>query len=126
MQLREIMTRDVEVIRPETSVSEAVQKMRSLDLGALPVCEGERLVGMVTDRYISIRATAYGHDPNTARVRNYMSSDLICCFEDQDIKEAEQLMRQRRVRWLPVLTREKQVAGIVALEDLASRAAGVE
>ncbi len=63
MQLREIMTRDVEVIRPETSVSEAAQKMRSLDLGALPVCEGQRLVGMVTDRYITIRATAYGHDP---------------------------------------------------------------
>ena len=125
MQLREIMTRDVEVIRPETSVSEAAQKMRSLDLGALPVCEGQRLVGMVTDRYITIRATAYGHDPNTAPVRNYMSSDLICCFEDQDIKEAEQLMRQRRVRRLPVLTREKQVAGMVALDDLASRAVGV-
>jgi CBS domain-containing protein len=125
MQLREIMTRDVEVIRPETSVSEAAQKMRSLDLGALPVCEGQRLVGMVTDRYITIRATAYGHDPNTAPVRNYLSSDLICCFEDQDIKEAEQLMRQRRVRRLPVLTREKQVAGMVALDDLASRAVGV-
>src|SRR5437870_8588993 len=78
MQLREIMTRDVEVIRPETSVSEAAQKMRSLDLGALPVCEGQCLVGMVTDRYITIRATAYGHDPNTAPVRNYMSTDLIC------------------------------------------------
>src|SRR5438067_11949414 len=90
MQLREIMTRDVEVIRPETSVSEAAQKMRSLDLGALPVCEGQRLVGMVTDRYITIRATAYGHDPNTTPVRHYMSSDLICCFEDQDIKEAEE------------------------------------
>jgi CBS domain-containing protein len=125
MQLREIMTRDVEVIRPETSVSEAAQKMRSLDLGALPVCEGQRLVGMVTDRFITIRATAYGHDPNTAPVRNYMSSDLICCFEDQDIKEAEQLMRQRCVRRLPVLTREKQIAGMVALDDLASRAVGV-
>ena len=125
MQLREIMTRDVEVIRPETSVSEAAQKMRSLDLGALPVCEGQRLVGMVTDRNITIRATAYGHDPNTAPVRNYMSSDLICCFEDQDIKEAEQLMRQRRVRRLPVLTREKQVAGMVALDDLASAGLGV-
>ena len=125
MQLREIMTRDVEVIRPETPVSEAAQKMCSLDLGALPVCDGQRLVGMVTDRYIAIRATAYGHDPNTAPVRNYMSSDLICCFEDQDVKEAEQLMRQRRVRRLPVLTREKQVAGMVALDDLANRAVGV-
>src|SRR5207247_7503140 len=68
MQLREIMTRDVEVIRPETSVSEAVQKMRSLDLGALPVCECQRLVGMVADRDLTIRATAYGHDPITAPV----------------------------------------------------------
>jgi CBS domain-containing protein len=125
MHLREIMTRDVEVIRPETSVSEAAQKMRSLDLGALPVCEGQRLVGMVTDRYIIIRATAYGHDPNTVPVRNYMSSDLICCFEDQDIKEAEQLMRQRHVRRLPVLTRQKQVAGMVTLDDLASTGLGV-
>jgi CBS domain-containing protein len=65
------------------------QKMRSLDLGVLPVCEGQHLVGIVTDRYITIRATAYGHDRKTAPVRNYMSSDLICCFEDKDIKEAE-------------------------------------
>jgi CBS domain-containing protein len=118
MQLREIMTTDVEVIRPETCVSEAAQKMRSLDVGALPVCEGQRLVGMVTDRNITTRATAYGHDPNTTPVRDYMSSDLICCFEDQDIKEAEELMRQRRVRRLPILTREKQIAGTVALDDL--------
>ena len=124
MQLREIMTKDVEVIRPETCVSQAAQKMRSLDLGALPVCEGQRLVGMVTDRDITIRATAYGHDPNTTPVRYYMSSDLICCFEDQDIKEAEELMRQRRVRRLPILTREKQITGSVALNDLASRTVG--
>ncbi len=63
MQLREIMITDVEVIRPETSVSEAAQKMRSLDLGALPVCEGQRLVGMVTDRYVTIRAPLTGMTP---------------------------------------------------------------
>jgi CBS domain-containing protein len=120
MLLREIMTTDVEVIRPETCVNQAAQKMRSLDIGALPVCEGERLVGMVTDRNITVRAAAYGHDPNTTPVRQYMSSDLICCFEDQDIKEAEELMRQKRVRRLPILTREKQIAGIVALDDLTS------
>jgi CBS domain-containing protein len=121
MQLREIMSTDVEVIRPDTCVSQAAEKMRSLDLGALPVCEGRRLVGMVTDRNITIRATAYGHDPNMTAVRHYMSSDLICCFEDQDIKEAEELMRQRHVRRLPILTREKQIAGTVALDDLARR-----
>jgi CBS domain-containing protein len=86
MQLREIMTTDVEVIRPETSVSEAAQKMRSLDVGALPVCGGQQVVGMVTDCNITIRATAFGHDPNTTPVCHHMSSDLICCFEDQDIK----------------------------------------
>ena len=118
------MTRDVEVIRPETSVNQAVEKMRSLDVRALPVCEGQRLVGIVTDRNITIRAVAYGHDPNTTPVRHYMNSDLICCFEDQDIKEAEELMRQRRVRRLPILTREKQIAGIVALDDLTSRTVG--
>jgi CBS domain-containing protein len=126
MQLREIMTKDVEVIRPETCLSQAAQKMRSLDVGALPVCEGERLVGMVTDRDITIRAAAYGHDPNTTPVRWYMSSDLICCFEDQDIKEAEELMRQKRVRRLPILTREKQIVGTVALDDLANRTVPAE
>jgi len=120
------MTTDVEVIRPETSVSQAIQKMRSLDVGALPVCEGHRLVGMVIDRDISIRATAYGHDPNTTPVRQYMSSDFICCFEDQDIKDAEELMRQRHVRRLPILTREKQIAGIVALDDLETSTAAAK
>jgi CBS domain-containing protein len=123
VQLREIMTTDVEVIRPETSVRQAAQKMRSLDVGVLPVCEGHRLVGIVTDRKITIRATAYGHDPNTTPVRHYMSCDLVYCFEDQDIKEAEDLMRQRRVRRLPILTREKQIAGIVVLDNLASHPA---
>src|SRR4029434_779325 len=93
-------------------------------VGALPVCEGQRLVGMVTDRNITIRATAYGHDPNTTAALHYLSSDFICCFEDQDIKEAEELMRQRRVRRLPILTREKQIAGIVALDDLTNRTVG--
>ena len=98
MQLREIMTTGVEVIRPETSVSQAAQKMRSLDVGVLPVCEGHRLVGIVTDRNITIRATAYGHDPNTTPVRHYMSCDLIYCFEDQDIKEAFASCRSSHAR----------------------------
>jgi CBS domain-containing protein len=124
MQLREIITTGLEVIRPETSVSQAAQKLCSLGVGALPVCEGQRLVGMVTDRNIAIRATAYGHDPNTTPVRHYMSSDLIYCFEDEDITEAEELMRQRHVRRLPILTHEKQIVGIVTLDDLASRTLG--
>ena len=120
MQLREVMTREAEVVTPETSLSEAVQKMHSLDLGALPVCDASHLVGMVTDRNVTIKAAAYGHDPKTTPVRHYMSSEIICCFEDEEIEEAEQRLRQRHVRCLPVLTREQQVAGIVALDDLTT------
>src|SRR4051794_36239444 len=113
MLLKEIMSTDVEVIRPEASVTEAAKKMRSLDIGALPVCDGRRLLGMLTDRDITIRATAEGRDPGKTLVRDYMSADLVYCFEDQSIQEAERLMQERQIRQLPVLTREKDLAGIV-------------
>jgi CBS-domain-containing membrane protein len=121
MQLREVMTRKVEAITLETSLSEAVQKMSSLDLGALPVCEGSHLVGMVTDRNITIQATAYGHDPTTTPVRNYLSSEILCCFEDEEIEEAEHRLREKHVHCLPVLTRDEQVTGIVTLDELTNK-----
>ena len=126
MQLKEIMTTDVEVVRPENSVTEAAKKMRSLDVGALPVCDGRRLLGMVTDRDITIRATAEARDPNNTLVRDCMSSDVIYCFEDQNVQEAERLMQEKQIRRLPVLTREKQLAGIVALGDLATKTGDVQ
>jgi CBS domain-containing protein len=126
MQLKEIMTTDVEVITPESSVTEAAKKMRSLDVGALPVCDGRRLVGMVTDRDITIRATAEARDPDSTLVRDCMSPELVYCFEDQDIQEAERLMQQKQIRRLPVLTREKQLAGIISLGDLATKTGDVQ
>jgi len=126
MQLREIMTTDVEVIRPESPLTEAARKMKSLDVGALPVCDGRRLLGMITDRDITIRATAEERDPRNTLVRDCMSPEMVYCFEDQDPKEAERIMQEKQIRRLPVLTREKQLAGIVALGDLATKTGDVQ
>jgi CBS domain-containing protein len=126
MQLKEIMTTDVEIVRPESSVTEAAKKMRSLNVGALPVCDGPRLLGMVTDRDITIRATAEARDPDKTLVRDCMSPEVIYCFEDQSLQEAERIMEDKQIRRLPVLTREKQLAGIVALGDLATKSGDVQ
>lgn len=126
MQLKKIMTADVEVIRPDSSIADAAKKMRSLDVGSLPVCDGERLVGMITDRDITIRATADGRDPNNTLVRDCMSPEIVYCFEDQSAEEAERLMQEKQIRRLPVLTRDKQLAGIIALGDLATKTDDVQ
>ena len=126
MHLREIMTTDVEVIQPESPVTEAARRMKSLDVGALPVCDGRRLLGMITDRDITVRATAEGRDPDTTLVRDCMSPEIVYCFEDQDPKEAERIMQEKQIRRLAVLTREKQLAGIVALGDLATKTGDIQ
>src|SRR5687768_8551695 len=126
MKLKEIMTANVEVIRPDRSVADAAQQMRSLDVGALPVCDGQRLLGMITDRDITIRATADGRDPKTTLVRDCMSPELVYCFEDDTAQDAQRIMQDKQIRRLPVLTREKQLAGIIALGDLATKTGDVQ
>ena len=121
MQLKDIMRTDVEIVRPDASIQEAAEKMRSLDVGALPVCGGSRLSGMITDRDITVRATAAGRDPKTTLVSDCLSSELVYGFEDQDVEEAQALMQQKQIRRLPVLSRDKQLVGIVALADLATK-----
>ena len=118
MQVREVLTRDVERIPPGTSVREAAQKMKEMDVGALPVYEGDRLIGMVTDRDVVVRGVAEGRDPNTP-VRDVMSEGVVYCFDDQDIREVAQIMKEHQVRRLIVLNRDKRLAGIVSLGDLA-------
>jgi CBS domain-containing protein len=114
------MTREVECANPSTSIQEAARKMRDLDVGPLPVCgENDRLVGMVTDRDIVIRAIADGHDPKTTRIQDIMTPDVVYCFEDQDLEDAAQLMKESQIRRLVVLNRDKQLIGIVSLGDLA-------
>lgn len=118
MQLKEIMTREVEVIHPDATIQEAAEKMKSLDVGSLPVCDGERLQGMVTDRDITIRATAQGRDPKT-RVRDAMTEEVFYAFDDQPIEEAAQIMEKAQIRRLPIINRDKRLVGIVSLADLA-------
>ena len=119
MQVREIMTPHVEVIHPEATLKEAAEKMSRLEIGPLPVCDGERLVGMLTDRDITIRATARGCDPNTTKVREAMTAEVVYCFADQEVRIAAQMMEMRQIRRVPVLDREKRLVGIVSLGDLA-------
>ena len=122
MQLKDVMTPEVEVITPEASIYEAATKMSHLDVGPLPVCEGERLVGMLTDRDITVRAVAAGRDPLTTQVRDVMTPDVVYGFADQDVEDAARLMEQYQIRRLPVLNRSQQLVGIVALGDLVDGA----
>src|SRR5947208_13187575 len=119
MQLKDIITPGVEVIASEASIYEAAEKMSHRDVGPLPVCDGERLVGMLTDRDITVRAVAAGRDPLTTRVRDVMTPDVVYGFDDQDVQDAARLMEQYQIRRLPVLNRSKRLVGIVSLGDLA-------
>jgi CBS domain-containing protein len=119
MQVKEIMTHGVEVIHPDATLQEAAQKMKGLDVGPLPVCTGEQLVGMLTDRDITVRATAEGRDPRATKVHEVMTAEVVYAFEDQDIKEVARRMEEHQIRRLVVLNRAKQLVGIVSLGDLA-------
>ena len=120
MRVKEVMTRGVECVRPEDSIAAAAQKMKDLDVGALPVCgDGDRLKGMITDRDITVRATAGCCDPGGTCVQDVMTPNIIYVFEDQDITEAARLMKENQVRRLVVLNGDKRLAGIVSLGDLA-------
>lgn len=121
MRVKEIMTTKVAVIQTGCSVAHAAEKMESTKVGALPVCDGEHLIGMITDRDILIRTTADGRDPKKTIVRDCMSQGIICCFEDQSPQEVQWIMQEKQIRRLPVLTREQQVVGIVSLSDLSKR-----
>jgi CBS domain-containing protein len=123
MQIKEVMTHDVEVVRPSAPLKEAAEKMKTLDVGALPVCDGRRLVGMLTDRDISVRAVAEGRDPLDTEVQEVMTADVVYAFEDQRVEEAAQLMSDNQIRRLPIIDRDKLLVGIVSLGDLAVSAA---
>lgn len=117
--VQEIMTRQVEVVRPDAPIREAAEMMRSLDVGSLPVCDGQRLVGMITDRDITIRAIADGRDPGQTPVADAMTPEIVYCYDDQDVREVAHLMEERQIRRLPIISRDKQLVGIVSLGDLA-------
>lgn len=119
MKLKEIMTRDVEVIHPDDSLQTAAQKMRDRDIGFLPVCDGDRLVGVVSDRDIIVRVIAEGMDPKAMIGRDLVTAPVIYCFEDQDVDEAARIMQENQIRRLVILNRDKRLVGVVSLGDLA-------
>jgi CBS domain-containing protein len=118
MKVSEAMTREVRLVTPDKPIREAARLMAEMDIGALPVEENDRLIGMITDRDISVRAVAQGRGPDTP-VREVMSSEIKYCFEDQSIDEVTQNMGDLRVRRLPVVNRDKRLVGILSLGDLA-------
>ena len=119
MKLREIMTSTVEVIHPDDTLQTAAEKMRDRDIGFLPVCDGDRLIGVLTDRDLITRALADGMDSKTMLGRDLATSPAIYCFDDQSVDEAAKLMHDNQIRRLVVLSRNKQMVGVVSLGDLA-------
>lgn len=118
MRVSEAMTRDVRVANAEETIEQAARLMAGLDAGALPVGEDNRLVGMITDRDIAVRAIAKGKGPQT-KVRDVMTSDVKYCFADQEIDDVTRNMGEIQVRRLPVVDRDKQLVGILSLGDVA-------
>jgi CBS domain-containing protein len=122
MQVAQIMTRDPEVVTSDFFLKDAALKMRELDVGMLPIRNEDRLVGMLTDRDITVRATAEGRDPTKTKVSEVMTPEVVYCFEDQDVSEAAKLMQEKQIRRLPILNRQKKLVGIVSLGDVAVHA----
>lgn len=117
--LKDIMTPSVEVIAPNATAADAARKVRDLEVGAIPVCDGDKLLGMVTDRDLVLRVLAMSRSPVEALVRDAMTPGLVYCFEDQDADVAADLMAEKQIRRIPILSKNKQLVGIVSLGDLA-------
>lgn len=121
MRVKDVMTSPVQVVKPGASVVAAANTMRDANVGSLPVGEGDRLLGMITDRDIVLRCVAEGVDCHRRRVRDVMSAELLVCFDDQPVDEARRLMTEYQVRRLPVLDQKQRLVGIVSLDDLLRR-----
>lgn len=118
MKVNEVMTRDVIVANPKQSICDAAKLMAECGMGALPVGEDDRLVGVITDRDIALRAVAKHLSPDTP-VRDVMSEEVLYCFEDEEVEHVARNMADQQVRRLPVLNRDKRLIGIVSIGDLA-------
>ena len=119
MLVRDVMNSDLQIVTPDTSVREIARKMRDGDFGAAPVCDGDRLTGIVTDRDITVRAVAEGKDLEKCMARDVMTPTVLTCFEDDDVMSVSQLMADRQVRRIPVLDHNKRLVGIISVGDMA-------
>jgi CBS domain-containing protein len=119
--ISDIMTTEVQVVQPQESLRQAATLMQELDIGSLPVCDGERLLGMLTDRDITVYGVAQGLDPDASCVSDVMTDHIEYCTADQDVDEVMRQMGDKQVRRLPVIDADKNLIGIVSLGDLAVR-----
>lgn len=119
MKVRESMTHDVRLANPQQSIREAAQVMAEIDAGSLPVGENDKLIGVITDRDIAVRAVALGKSPDDTKVRDVMSREVLYCYEDQELEEVARNMSDLQVRRLPVVNRDKRLVGVISLGDLA-------
>ena len=124
MQIREVMSRDVKIASPNDTVRQAAEMMAEIDAGSLPVGEGDRIVGILTDRDIALRAVARGKAPDECRVREIMSPEIKYVYEDESVDDLARNMGDLQIRRLPVLNRDKRLVGIVSLGDLSKATKG--
>lgn len=121
MKVRDVMSHDVNVASPSDSLQHAAARMAELDVGVLPVGEGDKLVGVITDRDIAVRGVACACDPKATKVRDVMSAEVRYCFDDETVEHIAQNMADQQIRRLPVVNRDKRLVGIVSLGDLATQ-----
>lgn len=126
LRVRDVMTPDPAFVSPDETIQRAAQLMDELNVGALPVCEGRRLTGIITDRDITVRCTAAGKAPDQAKVSDAMSAGTQWAKQDDDIDTAREMMAERQIRRLPVVDDNEQLIGIVSLGDLATKAGDAE
>jgi CBS domain-containing protein len=119
MRVSEVMTTSVEVCSPDDTLQAVAERMAGLDVGVIPVCESKKIVGMLTDRDIVVRAVAKGEDVKACKAGDVMTADVVFCGPDDSVSDAARLMAARQVRRLVVIDDQKQLCGIVALGDLA-------
>ncbi|MBI3849331.1 MAG: CBS domain-containing protein [Verrucomicrobia bacterium] len=120
-QLREVMHRQVTAVGVDTPLGEAARRMRALNVTRLPVCDGPKLVGVITARDLTMRATAEGLDPQTSTVREVMTRRVLCVEEDEDLRQAVAIMQQYNLFHLPVVNRQQDLVGMVYFSDLDRR-----
>lgn len=121
-QIKDVMSTDFKWMAPDSPISQIAQEMRDRDCGFMPIGENNKLIGMITDRDITIRAVAEGKDPKTTQAHEIMTSKTFYCYDDQDVEEVCNNMGEIQVRRLPVVTRDKQLVGVVSMGDLAQKA----
>jgi CBS-domain-containing membrane protein len=121
MKIKDVMTQDVTFVAPSTPITEIARQMRDEEIGAVPVVENDRMIGMVTDRDIVVRCVATG-SIESVTARTAMSPRMLYCYEDQSVNEILQNMAEEQVRRMPVVNREKRLVGVVSIGDLSQKA----